>query len=462
MFAERRPAGRGPRDAYASRRSPVGYPRLDVYPVGERGRDGVGHALRPARRTTAASAAPATWRPDRARRDVQTAIGINALRDPQPHLPGQRAPPRPQRAPGGRLQPTDDTGRRRLHDTSAESTRDPSRRTRPPRPPRRPSGRPARGAPRRHPRTRSGASSGTSYGDQVSAKRGCAVMQALDLPARLRHEVLGRPGEIRTARLICRSVSLSITWKLQGLRCHDGTVCARLVAHADSFSTRHGEGTANPRPLRLTATRGIEKVVDVDEGGSMRRILQTCVEIDTLARDTYAEMAERCAADPTSPSGSRRMAADEGTHLTWWKELLRAWDEGLLPDIAASRPSSAARLAGMLEDMQGVRAAPPVRHPLGRGCPHIADRLELSMLDPCFGEFLDLMEPAHRHQAARGVRVAHRTSRRRDRGPVPGRLRHRGASRRRSGGPGATTGGSRPARRTTASPAHNRRAFNRT
>jgi diguanylate cyclase (GGDEF)-like protein len=124
----------------------------------------------------------------------------------------------------------------------------------------------------------------------------------------------------------------------------------------------------------------------------MRLILETCIEMDTLARDTYARMAERCG-DPDFASRLRRMAADEGTHLTWWKELLRAWDDGLLPDIVSEPAELARKLDGMLADMR-VAAAEVDDDITPETCLTIATRLELLMLDPSFSEFIDLMEPA--------------------------------------------------------------------
>lgn len=124
----------------------------------------------------------------------------------------------------------------------------------------------------------------------------------------------------------------------------------------------------------------------------MRGILETCIEMDTVARDAYARMAERCG-DAEFAGRLRRMAADEGTHLTWWKELLRAWDDGLLPDIVSEPAELARKLEGMLAELRaaadGISAEPSPED-----CLTAATRIELAMLDPCFSEFIDLMEPA--------------------------------------------------------------------
>lgn len=124
----------------------------------------------------------------------------------------------------------------------------------------------------------------------------------------------------------------------------------------------------------------------------MRQILETCVEMDALARDAYARMAERCG-DEVFASRMRRMAADEGTHLTWWKGLLRAWDDGLLPDIVSEPSMLSRRLEAILTEIR--RAAESSEGRLSPDeCLAVATRIELLMLDPCFIEFIDLTEPA--------------------------------------------------------------------
>ncbi len=125
----------------------------------------------------------------------------------------------------------------------------------------------------------------------------------------------------------------------------------------------------------------------------MRRILETCIEMDSLARDAYARMAESCGDDPDFAARMRRMAADEGTHLTWWKELLLAWGDGLLPDIVTEPAELSRRLESILAEVRvaAAQAAGPLSP---EDCLGVATRIELLMLDPCFGEFLDLTEPA--------------------------------------------------------------------
>lgn len=124
----------------------------------------------------------------------------------------------------------------------------------------------------------------------------------------------------------------------------------------------------------------------------MRRILETCAELDTVARDAYARMSEHCS-DPEFSARMRRMAADEGTHLTWWKELLRAWDDGLLPDIVSEPAALQRKLDSTVAEMrQVVEVIAGGMSP--EDCLTVGTRIEFLMLDPCFGEFLVLMEPA--------------------------------------------------------------------
>lgn len=125
----------------------------------------------------------------------------------------------------------------------------------------------------------------------------------------------------------------------------------------------------------------------------MREILELCVELDTLAHRTYRGLSD-CSADPRLTTVFEQMATEERQHVDWWGDLLMAWDAGLVPDIA---------------DEQGIRerlidVAEEVRRASAITCEdlstddmlELAAHLEFYMLDPVFGELLDLMQPGNR------------------------------------------------------------------
>jgi diguanylate cyclase (GGDEF)-like protein len=133
----------------------------------------------------------------------------------------------------------------------------------------------------------------------------------------------------------------------------------------------------------------------------MRRILEICVEMDETAMRAYQALAEGCADDEVLRSWLLRMAADEAEHRGWWRELTEAWDRGLLPDIVNEPEALADKMRDMLAHMR--EAMPEEASCLtAQAILTAATKIEFYMLDPCFGELLDLMEPAiasARHQA---------------------------------------------------------------
>ena len=64
----------------------------------------------------------------------------------------------------------------------------------------------------------------------------------------------------------------------------------------------------------------------------MRTILELCARMDEFAQATYEKMAGACA-NPELSEVFRRMAVEENSHIEWWRELLSAWDQGLVPDV---------------------------------------------------------------------------------------------------------------------------------
>ncbi len=132
----------------------------------------------------------------------------------------------------------------------------------------------------------------------------------------------------------------------------------------------------------------------------MRDILELCVRMDELASRSYASMASSCS-DWKVAAVMERMAAEEATHVTWWTELISAWDRGLLPDIYADGTDVRDQMTEILASLEA--AAPSTGGRLSaEDCLTAAVSIEFFMLDPLFGELLDLAEPAvarKRHEA---------------------------------------------------------------
>jgi hypothetical protein len=66
----------------------------------------------------------------------------------------------------------------------------------------------------------------------------------------------------------------------------------------------------------------------------MRDILELCIRMDELADRAYESMAESCV-DREVGAVLGAMAIEESAHTGWWRELVQAWDNGLLPDVYA-------------------------------------------------------------------------------------------------------------------------------
>lgn len=136
----------------------------------------------------------------------------------------------------------------------------------------------------------------------------------------------------------------------------------------------------------------------------MQEILELCVRLDTRAQTTYRELAANC---PNAGVATvfEQLAKEEGQHVEWWDQLLQAWKDGLLPDIADEH--------GMLERLNEVEQSLEAHDPLDCTTMSTDDMLSLAaslefyMLDPVFGELIDLMQPGstieHRDAYARHV-----------------------------------------------------------
>jgi diguanylate cyclase (GGDEF)-like protein len=153
--------------------------------------------------------------------------------------------------------------------------------------------------------------------------------------------------------------------------------------------------------VRLTAEGGKGTAAAFREYGwiggdeaeaAMREILELCTRMDELASRTYTSMAVACE-DAQVAAVMRTMATEETAHVEWWTELLSAWDSGLLPDIFSNSLEATTQVLEIIESLEA--AAPASGRPLtGDECLTAAVSMEFFMLDPMFGELLDLAEPA--------------------------------------------------------------------
>lgn len=135
----------------------------------------------------------------------------------------------------------------------------------------------------------------------------------------------------------------------------------------------------------------------------MRTILELCVRMDELSHATYERMAASCQ-NPELAEVFRRMAIEESSHLEWWQELLDAWEQGLVPDVVNDTEGLERHMHQLYEEMSTT--TPDDFSGLSDDAKlDLAARLEFFMLDPIFGELLDLTEPGgarlHREAYAR-------------------------------------------------------------
>lgn len=124
----------------------------------------------------------------------------------------------------------------------------------------------------------------------------------------------------------------------------------------------------------------------------MRDILELCVRLDTIAKDTYARVADTCD-DPGIAAFMRTLAGEEAAHMVWWSELLDAWDAGLLPDIFADSDDVRARMNETLADITAALPEPERETCTAEQALTLAVSIEFYMLDPVFAELIDLTGP---------------------------------------------------------------------
>lgn len=122
----------------------------------------------------------------------------------------------------------------------------------------------------------------------------------------------------------------------------------------------------------------------------MQSILKICVALDSRAVSTYEAMADACTDDVVKLT-FQRMGLEEVTHVTWWTELLEAWEAGLVPDIA-DESSLLERLTELSEELDLLMPADFSALSTDQML-DLAAHMEFFMLDPVFGELLDLVNP---------------------------------------------------------------------
>lgn len=124
----------------------------------------------------------------------------------------------------------------------------------------------------------------------------------------------------------------------------------------------------------------------------MRDILELCVELDTVAKDTYLKVSAACD-DPAITDLLRQMAGEEAAHVMWWTELIDAWDAGLLPDIFADSDGTRARMEQTRADIFAALPEPGQESFTADEALTLAVALEFYMLDPVFSELIELTGP---------------------------------------------------------------------
>lgn len=122
----------------------------------------------------------------------------------------------------------------------------------------------------------------------------------------------------------------------------------------------------------------------------MREILETSIRLERQARDTYRALAQTCE-DDVLARRFNELADDERRHIDWWADLLVAWGAGLLPDIVDEH-TARSRLeqleteinAAIPEDFRALSTDDGL---------DLAVSIEYRLLDPVFGELLDIVRP---------------------------------------------------------------------
>ncbi|MHB8050230.1 MAG: diguanylate cyclase [Coriobacteriia bacterium] len=124
----------------------------------------------------------------------------------------------------------------------------------------------------------------------------------------------------------------------------------------------------------------------------MREILDLCVKMDVFADRLYEVLSRDCP-EPELAALFARMAEDEAQHTDWWQGLLDAWEHGLLPDLVNDTTGLTQRLTEVYAELETIDldsvGTLDIEQMLA-----LAARVEFFMIDPVFGELIDLTEPA--------------------------------------------------------------------
>ncbi len=124
----------------------------------------------------------------------------------------------------------------------------------------------------------------------------------------------------------------------------------------------------------------------------MREILDLCVKMDVFADRLYQTLARDCT-QPDLAAFFARMAEDEAQHTEWWQGLLDAWESGLLPDLVNDTTGLIERLTNVYAELEEIDfdtlGSLDIEQMLA-----LAARVEFFMIDPVFGELIELTEPA--------------------------------------------------------------------
>ena len=125
----------------------------------------------------------------------------------------------------------------------------------------------------------------------------------------------------------------------------------------------------------------------------MRDVIQICIDLDTVAVDTYSQLSAACD-DRRISTLFAQMGKEETAHVGWWTDLLEAWESGLVPppaDEGELRETMRTLAADIAETLPTDYTGLSVDQMLT-----VAAHLEFYMLDPAFGELIDLVRPTEK------------------------------------------------------------------